>query len=140
MKTNELQLVTFEQAKKLKELGFGWQCYACYIFEGVLEEYEYFDNFNHPTNKVFEMDCEESSEAWSAPTVALALKWFRDVKRYNSGVVPIGYGDFYFIIEFLSYDLDGDDYEYIEYFENTFSTYEQAESELLDELLKIIEQ
>ena len=64
---NQLQLVTFKQAKQLKELGFDWQCTA-YYHKGILKNYS-FEGINNI-----------SKETAAAPTVSLALKWIRDVK------------------------------------------------------------
>ncbi len=72
----------------------------------------------------------------SSPTVALALKWFRDVKGIISFVEPYS-----FIVSILNYQCS---YvfrsnlgrkNYIE--DKSFETYEQAESALLDELLML---
>jgi hypothetical protein len=70
MKNNpefELNLVTFEQAKRLKAAGFDWFAPAWYHPNG--EDLFPGTHLNH-----------SQTEAFSAPTVALALKWMRDVK------------------------------------------------------------
>ena len=70
MKNNpefELHLVTFDQAKRLKAAGFNWFAPAWYHPNG--EDLFPGTHLNHSQN-----------EAVSAPTVALALKWMRDVK------------------------------------------------------------
>jgi len=75
-----LQLVTLEQAKVLKAAGFDWLTRACFETRGgdtrcYEEEKEYNHNYKTLGGKVF-----------SAPTVALALKWCRDAKGVPSCV------------------------------------------------------
>jgi len=135
MKTdNQLQLVSFEQAKRLKEAGFDWECQYYYV-KGDEEDVRltYHQNFNGIV---------DSSEPKSAPTVALALKWFRDVKNIHSG---ISY-DFE-ITNGLYIDKWGYRYSYTKWVNkqngisnSVFSgTYESSESALLDVLLNLIE-
>ena len=119
-KEGSLQLVSLEQAKKLKELGFDWQVdyyYSIYEDRNILE-------------KGLEKNYNEGRRfAISAPSVALALKWFRDVKKSIATIVR------------------GDNCYFGEVFEddktlmtagrsNKLQTYEEAESALLDALLE----
>ena len=107
MNDNQLQFVTFDQAKRLKELGFDWKCYMRYDDERLTKSY--ISNHNALTlNDVF-----------SAPTMALVLKWCRDVKKI---VIQIRYLDGYY-----GY-MDGEETE-------IFSTYDPVESALLDMVL-----
>jgi len=71
MQEKQLQLVNYEQAKKLKELGFDWRARPHYI-AGRLYTRD-FTNSGDSNHNLWD-------NAFSAPTVALALKWFRDVK------------------------------------------------------------
>ena len=74
----DLQLVSLEQAKKLKELGFDWEVNHNYnTFEDCNELCNGYKN-NYNIGKRFNI---------SAPSVAIALKWFRDVKVILSDVV-----------------------------------------------------
>ena len=61
--------------------------------------------------------------SYSAPTVALALKWLRDIEGIKS---TVSYSDF-----------DGG-WFYSDGKSDVYETYEEAESALLDELLKLI--
>jgi len=102
MQAKQLQIVNFEQAEKLKskEIGFDW-------------ETPYF-------NKKGELS------GLYLPTVALALKWFRDVKgmhgyiKYWSGFGWAYYGS-----------------SYVDKVKPTlYLTYDEAESALLDALIE----
>jgi hypothetical protein len=117
MKT-ELQLVSFEQAKKLKEIGFDWEIEDIYWSDGSYEHNYCLGDWNDEIG--------EEEECISAPTVALALKWCRDVK----GVIcHILYCDKKYVGEHSA-------------FRNLWNctdecdTHELAESKLLDELLE----
>jgi len=127
MQEKQLQLVTYEQAKKLKELGFDWECTAFYDLNEN-NELDYFAN---------QVDWNNEVDTFSAPTVALALKWFRDVKGINNN---IGMNDFCdSMIYYGCYVIQKGN---IGIYKNTGlksdleSTYEAAESALLDALLE----
>jgi hypothetical protein len=136
MNEKELQLVTLEQAKRLKEIGFDWVSYhsygrysQCNYGEGlpVLEE-AYCD-----TSRVGAY-CELSDLKTCgilAPTVALALKWFRDVKMIRNAVCCLFYN--------TSIEMWYGDFKFKGHYNATSkcSTYEEAESALLDKLLKL---
>lgn len=69
---NNEDFVTYEQAVKLKELGFDWKCNHSYYgrrSKGLIEFCTYYDfNKNGGPN-----EC-------SAPTLSQAQKWLREVK------------------------------------------------------------
>lgn len=119
MNTQRLQLVSFEQAKKLKELGFDWNTSQYYSSLGLskssMMSHSEFDYFI----------------AW-APSIPLALKWFRDVKDIYC---TVGYSA---VTKDILYTAN---LVYKEFWwnsgDNRFNTYEEAESALLDELLEI---
>lgn len=118
MNNNSLPLVTFEQAKKLKAAGFDWPVYHAYSGAGSQVEY---------------CDCSfKVPDDWTArPTVALALKWLREVKGILSGVSPIRLATTWtggLIVE-NSWKCTDD-----------YPSYEAAEAALLNEILKQIEQ
>ena len=124
MNTKELQLVTFEQARRLRAIGFDWFC-EYYYNEGDIKNLVKFYCRNH-----------SNSFQNSTPTVALALKWFRDVKGI---IANIGYDVW---LEPLEINFIGSCYlengrRYINI--GKFDTYEDAESALLDKLLNILE-
>ena len=120
MNNTQLQLVTYEQAVRLKELGFDWEVKQ-YYRDGI-KDYTYPEFMGYSN---------EAINDFSAPTAALALKWMRDVK----GI-------------FGSIDFDNHKdirkYYYFYQFEETetsdfYGHYEAAESALLDELLTLLE-
>ncbi len=129
MNVNEKQLplVTYEQAQRLKKAGFDWTKNPCYTPYG--NEAEHIPIATRQFKKI-------EDKCYPAPTVALALKWLRDVKG--------------FLYE-QSHAQEIDNYESIGYhfiislprgmFRHTgnYDTYEAAESALMDELLKLIE-
>ena len=75
--TTMLQLVTSTQAKRLKALGFDWGVTAYYQHTSGDDTLEYV--YQKPTN-INGRSTGNWSE-YSAPTVAEALKWVRDVKK-----------------------------------------------------------
>lgn len=133
MNNNTLALVTYEQAKRLKAAGFDWPTEI-----GLQSESEPFDNalssvYNHNGNRYFG---DPNGCCCSAPTVALALKWMRDVKgvlydmEYSGGVRA-------YPPEWCAY-IGGDGVDEIT-ITGWRNSYEAAESALLDELLNLIE-
>jgi hypothetical protein len=71
MNTKQLPLVTFEQAKRLKALGFDWETQGMYWSNGDIECC--MGLFNHNTEGCY------YETTFSAPSVPLALKWIRDI-------------------------------------------------------------
>ena len=120
----QLQLATFEQAKKLKELGFDWKVPKYYEYEAGETEQDVVLNKGYGDYNCIILPMKLCCTLFSAPTVALALKWFRDVKNV---VTCIAHEHAYY----GHFDLES------KYYLNTkfCMTYEAAESALLDELL-----
>jgi hypothetical protein len=116
MNTKQLALVTFEQAKRLNALGFNWECTDMYE-GGTL------------TNNVGLFNYNSQFWTYSAPPVALSLKWIRDEKNIHCGVT-VGTRNKIF----ASYCYDEILVKLTDY-----NTYEAAESALLDQLLTILE-
>ena len=121
MKDNQLQICSFEQAQRLKAAGFSWDCnqyyelYCSAYYNGNVANYN--DGRTVAYNR---------TPVISAPTVALALKWMRDVKgKYNWSIDCAGVDDYIYFIDTKIY--------------GGFSTYEAAESALLDKLLNVLE-
>jgi len=117
----QLQLVTYEQAKRLKALGFDWTVYEYYREE--TKEWTYPDFSGYDNSAVNDI---------SAPAVALALKWIRDEKKIKCCV------EFY----------GKDEYTYNIYTKTGARIFTHmrvddhsiADSALLDELLTLLEE
>jgi hypothetical protein len=118
METKQLPIVTCEQAKKLKASGFDWKCDKYYFEDDQGETPGYILNHNR------------YDDFYSAPTVALALKWIRDEKNNLFEVTHTDAGEWYYRKRIAQWS---------EASECIFNTYEAAESALLDELLTILE-
>jgi len=121
MQDKSLQLVSYEQAQKLKELGFNWECKDCYIYDDELNDYYLLNLITQDFNN----NKENKYDYTSAPSIALALKWFRDERGIKCYVIngEANMGTYYFNDEW-----DGT----IEY-----ATYEECESALLDKLIEL---
>ena len=115
----QLQRVTIDQAICLDKAGFDWPC----------EHY-----YKAPAHNREDWHTDASL---LAPTIALALKWVRDVKGIRTGIHPVwrrvmGRPDFMFYEISYMHGQDND-------IKCVHDSYEAAESALLDELLKLIE-
>ena len=122
MNNNTLPLVTYNQARRLKKAGFDWN----HSQSGCRWYYP-----EPNSNNVKLMEVPFTMSAIAAPTVALALKWLRDVKGIVGNVIcryekcDEVYSNEVFVGDGWNESQD-------------FSNYETAESALLDELLKLI--
>jgi hypothetical protein len=134
MNDKELQIVSFEQAQRLKALGFDWKCHDCW--------HETEPSKMNPKGLPllsYRLDTSNPNyynNSFSAPSVALALKWMRDAKNLI-GTVGRNSGGYFFSIEQNGKWMgivDGWHYGDVEW-----KIYEVVESELLDELIDIIE-
>ena len=132
----QLQLVSYEQAQRLKEAGFDWYTDDFYIKGKVYHRPAYINKIGKSladgSPKFTDWNNWKATEGirYSAPTVALALKWFRDVKGIVNCIKRQEFErDIQDIGQFK--DLYITDYYY--------DDYELAESALLDELLTLIE-
>jgi len=148
---NELQICSFEQALRLKKLGFSWETIYFYILEDELRKpYPFYVKFCFNDNCYGSEPQNYNSFLWerkgifSAPTVALALKWIRDEKGM-CGTVRTNFNrdfkcSYYVSIDYVSRKPIG--YNWCEDWINKsicYDTYESAESALLNELLTILE-
>jgi hypothetical protein len=129
MNKKELSLVSCEQAEKLKKLGFDWECSQIYASE---------TDFHNQTKKgeIYEGVNYKNSYGgdYTAPTVALALKWLRDEKYIFAYIFVDGFKsrrEFCWSAH--------SDRHYGNFGGEGFDSYEAAESALLNELLTILE-
>jgi len=131
MKTEkQLQLVTFEQAKRLKKLGFDWKVNTFY--QSQKQRNDIFDDYN---------DSEWHEDRFSAPTVALALKWCRDEKKIDNSVEFCGYNELgtrkWYESAYYKFKEELNAGHRIMVIRS--KSYSVAESALLDEILTILE-
>ena len=123
-----LQIVTFDQAKRLKAAGFGWKTHDYYMRpkfkkEWMIQESMFLDDYNR--------DDENHHPRISAPAVALALRWARDVK----GILDFTFEDFRLSLSLRGAVVSSPNVKS----EISNLKYELAESALLDAVLDEIE-
>ena len=119
-----LQIVNYEQAQRLKKAGFDW-----YVPDFYVENPNDFMLEKPVLTKIKWDELDTTNIYYAAPTVALALKWFRGEKKIPNAVCIKDFNwefEYYYIVPSEKCD----DYD----------TYEAAESALLDELLNILEE
>ena len=123
MKTEkQLQLVSFEQAKRLKELGFDWGTSELYFKDGALRGNYKLSNHNADSGYM---------HLCSAPTVALALKWCEQEKGiigYSNCIYPKSWTFYIWVFDEWRINLRG-----------ILGSREKSDSALLDEILTILE-
>jgi len=121
-------ILTFEQAKKLNDLGFNdWTLYL-------------FDSFYKTEHTAYDfvIQANKSEGYYKRPSVSDALQWIRDNKGIICGAYPIfviwknGVKEYFY--EFKYVDGFGE-----EYFSKHFPTHPEAESALLDAVLTYLE-
>lgn len=134
--------VTYEQAVKLKELGFNWTCnhyYDAEMYDFVEKMFIMnVDDYLNPDVADYDNHNAHQSRI-SAPTIAQAQKWFREVHKMEVWVVmefdalqPKGT----WVVEVRKFDAEfGDDID-----EPGFSTYEQALSEGITVALNLLKE
>ena len=121
MNDEQLQIVSYDQAKQLKKIGFNWKTDFFYCKKGFLHRL-FTPQRNTNISRIDETHI-------SAPSASLSLKFFRDVKK----------------LRFTISEFDGW-YRYIisgqaehAFCSKMLPTYEKAESELLTTLLTLID-
>ena len=114
MEKLDLDIVSFEQAERLQNFnGFNKECSVDYCWS----------NTNPPKLIYIELCCSSGNDEWDyipAPTVALALKWFREKRDVTYSISSVGHK----WIWILSGNVFG-----------SCNTYEEAENAILEEAL-----
>ncbi len=128
---NTEDYVAYEQAVMLKECGFDWETEHYYEFEELTDTEVVFKRtascnpFNHNA----------FAESFSAPSLAQAAKWLREVKGIAINIVAHDGGIYEYEVVFLpnaeEYDDDIDRSPFRR-------TYEEALSEGIDAVLRLL--
>ena len=122
---NTEDFITYDQAVKLKELGFDWKCYTFYHWDnwcglsdsGICENHNMFE------------------KCFSAPTLSQAQKWLREVKDIIVlATCNLDYEKGHEWYWFVDKDVDIEDPEHF------YETYEQALSTAIDKALDLLTQ
>lgn len=120
----EEQFVSFDTAKKLKEVGFDAPCYVQYSDRGVQWDASYPENFN------------ADDWGYSCPTQALAARWLREVHHLH----VFAFFDYverdwtYCVADISPVTAEGG----MDLSESNYPTYEEAMQDALQEAIKLI--
>jgi hypothetical protein len=123
-KDKYLQIVPYDQAKRLKKLGFDWT-----NINSVQNWY-----YPEPDGNIIIFNTQFTDKSIPAPTVALALKWMRDKKGIDNAV-NIEEKERMFGQRYYGCFIQ----KGIIYLTQNFSSHSKAESALLDKLLNFLE-
>lgn len=130
----EEDYVTFEQAKKLKELGFDWygECFYKYYYSPQLDQEPLFACYSMDDIYFREDDrrSPEKAEIYLAPSLSQAAKWLRE----KGLIINITYKPVYYYGDI--YNEAKDDYEYV--ITENFDTYESVLSAMIDRVLELL--
>jgi hypothetical protein len=135
------EFIPYKIALELKELGFDEPCFTFYPKEGkmgfdgkyhsIKEGYK-----NSTVNDIWIKRYKKDFECVAAPTYSQCFRWFREkydivsfVKRDYKDATAIG---FYFGIDTLSH------FNFIDFYSNSYKTYEEAELACLRKLIEIV--
>ena len=135
----ELRTVRFDQAKKLKDLGFPQRIYDYLYLDGELTSKEEYDEKD--CGGPFSVELSES-DCLSAPSLELVAKWLREEK--NLFIIPDIYdthSDTFTVV--IRKKFGGKFKESIlldEYDDVTFPDYESALSAGIDKAIEILKQ
>lgn len=135
------KIVTFEQAKKLKELGFDGETHKEYrtpvvrVFESGKAKYIEREPYVYDTGRHASFYGDVSYENYiSAPTVSDALDWVREDKRVICAVDVDYFDGWYYTGKYQ--DMTKMDFQYTD----SFDDHPLASSALLDAVLTYLEQ
>lgn len=130
------QFVPYEQALKLKELGFDEECFTYFKNgiidlddEGILEIYKNYDAHN------------DIDEYISSPLWQQAFDWFRDVMLLDNFIIPYWFIDGEYKVKKYTYSIEPSN-RFDEYFDcdsDQYDTYEEARLECLKRLIELCE-
>ena len=153
---NNEDFVTYEQAAKLKELGFDWECthfYDCFDLDILISSSEIVsndggvaytisvDNLSHN----FNLDNGDGFNGASAPTLAQVAKWLREVKDIIIGIDFDNWHDKYECHVYKRMGYSGENIRdtygsrlVTNEFHEDFDTYEEALSEGINKAIELL--
>lgn len=120
---------SYELSKRLKDCGFNEPCDCYYNGHGNLNRYADTDRINRNTNGHHTPSC-------SAPTLAHAQKWLREVKRCDVTVYAQPYNGLPYYTGYILFE--GDETEVLDDNRQWFDDYEKALSETIAAALELI--
>jgi hypothetical protein len=137
-----LQIIPFDVARDLKELGFDWSVNSAY-FQNNKNKSGYDDLFT-THSEIYENhnDTDYLYRRISAPEQALVVKWLRDVHNIHIQVEP-HFKQWFWEICQLNNDTDSMAVYYVLETQrrsnpNAYKTFEQAELEGIKEVIKYL--
>jgi hypothetical protein len=123
------EFVNYNQALKLKAIGFDEPCFGFYLEDGTWTPASY-----SREGTVYPSNTDLLPEWCAAPLYQQAFRWFREKYQLQSEILWITDMNCFWYktgkFKYSSRDLSKDDYK----------TYEEAELACLDKLIEIVEQ
>lgn len=123
----EKEFVTYEQALKLKELGFDEPCLSYYKNDTLSDFFEIVKN-SEMRNVNNEVD-----DYISAPLKQQVFRWFRD--KYVFYINMVNFNLFYFLVHLEKNIIENPKEMFIS---NHFNTHEEAEMACIDKLIELV--
>lgn len=134
---NNEDYASYELAKKLKECGFAEPCDSYYIKDNASDGTAWIVPTTDREDFNADSDCPFCKPLCSAPTLAHAQKWLREVKDIAINVIAHDGGKYEYDIVFLPNAIETDN---IPDRSPWCRTYEEALSEGIESVLELIEQ
>ena len=134
---NNEDYASYELAKKLKECGFAEPCDSYYIKDNAPDGTAWIVPTTDREDFNADSDCPFCKPLCSAPTLAHAQKWLREVKGIAINVIAHDGGKYEYDIVFLPNAIETDN---IPDRSPWCRTYEEALSEGIESVLELIEQ
>ena len=127
---------SYELAKKLKECGFAEPCDSYYIKDNALDDTAWIVATTYRENFNADSDCPFCKPLCSAPTLAQAQKWMREVKRCDVTVYAHPYNGLPYYTGYILFE--GDETEVLDDNGQWFDDYEKCLSETIYAALELI--
>lgn len=134
---NNEDYASYELAKKLKECGFAEPCDSYYIKDNAPDGTAWIVPTTDREDFNADYDCPFCKPLCSAPTLAQAQKWLREVKGIAINVIAHDGGKYEYDIVFLPNAIETDN---IPDRSPWCRTYEEALSEGIESVLELIKE